>query len=237
LHPLQSGETGGSVSGRQAHYGPVVVSVLGLSFCSYGSVSATDAVGSAKPPECSPLGVSRCLQHPVPYTGTDLPAQERLTMSDAVAVPDSTISTADVVAHLTTGAPLPIVVEDPETIAARIDSQILAASSVEELFGQSSAAIHARDYLSKAFNLLSVEWRPSSFDDSENSLPFFAILHIVDMDGVPQVITTGARSVMMKAAKAQLEGWLPLSVRIVEADKKTANGYKPLELVAAPNGF
>jgi hypothetical protein len=157
-------------------------------------------------------------------------------MSEAVAVPDSTISTADVVAHLTTGAPLPIVVEDPETIAARIDSQILAATSVEELFGQ-SAAIHARDYLAKAFNLLSVEWRPSSFDDSENSLPFFAILHIVDMDGVPQVITTGARSVMMKAAKAQLEGWLPLSVRIVEADKKTANGYKPLELVAAPHGF
>jgi hypothetical protein len=157
-------------------------------------------------------------------------------MSEAVAVPDSPISTADVVAHLTTGAPLPIVVEDSETIAARIDSQILAATSVEELFGE-SAAIHARDYLSKAFNLLSVEWRPSSFEDGENSLPFFAVLHIVDMDGVPQVITTGARSVMMKAAKAQLEGWLPLSVRIVEADKKTANGYKPLELVSAPSGF
>jgi hypothetical protein len=157
-------------------------------------------------------------------------------MSNEMAVPDPSITNDDVVAYLTTGAPLPIVVEDSDTIAARIDSQILAASSVEELFGESSV-IHARDYLAKAFTLLSVEWRPSSFDDSENSLPFFAVLHIVDMDGVPQVITTGARSVMMKAAKAQLEGWLPLSVRIVEADKKTANGYKPLELVAAPNGF
>jgi hypothetical protein len=155
-------------------------------------------------------------------------------MSEAVAVPDSTISTADVVAHLTTGAPIPIVAEDPETIAARIDAQILSAGSVEELFGEQSV-IHARDYLAKAFTLLRVEWRPSDIEG--DGLPFFAVMHIVDMNGEAQVITTGARSVCMKAAKAQHEGWLPLSVRIVQSDKKTASGYQPLDLVAAPNNF
>jgi hypothetical protein len=157
-------------------------------------------------------------------------------MANEIAVPDSQITTADVVAFITNGTPIPVVAEDPEAIAARIDAQVLAASSVAELFGETSV-IHARDYLAKAFTLLRVEWRPSSFEDNTDGLPFFAILHIVDMNGEPQVITTGARSVMMKAAKAQHEGWLPLSVRIVESEKKTANGYKPLDLVAAPSGF
>ena len=95
--------------------------------------------------------------------------------------------------------------------------------------------IHARDYLAKAFTLLRVEWRPSDIEG--DGLPFFAVMHIVDMNGEAQVITTGARSVCMKAAKAQHEGWLPLSVRIVQSDKKTASGYQPLDLVAAPNNF
>lgn len=155
-------------------------------------------------------------------------------MATTPAVPDSSITTEDVVAFLTTGKPLAVVAEDPEVIAARIDSQILAATSVDELFGESKV-IHARDYLAKAFTLLSVEWRPSDIEGE--GLPFFAVMHIVDMDGVPQVLTTGARSVLMKAAKAQQEGWLPLSVRIVQSDKKTASGYQPLDLVAAPAGF
>ena len=155
-------------------------------------------------------------------------------MSNEMAVPDSSITTADVVAFITTGAPIPIVAEDPETIAARIDAQILAAGSVEELFGETTV-IHARDYLAKAFTLLRVEWRPSDIEG--DGLPFFAVMHIVDMNGEAQVITTGARSVVMKAAKAQHEGWLPLQVRIVQSDKKTASGYQPLDLVAAPNNF
>lgn len=154
--------------------------------------------------------------------------------SNTPAVPDSTVSAVDVLDYFATGRTLPIVVEDPAVVAARIDAEILNASSVEELFGERSV-IHARDYLNRPFRLLDVEWRPSTFD--EEGLPFFAVLHIVTTDGEPAVMTTGARSVMLKAAKASSAGWLPLSVRLVQAEKATDNGYRPLDLVAAPDGF
>jgi hypothetical protein len=157
-------------------------------------------------------------------------------MSAQPAVPESAISAADVVEFIESGGAksFAIVVEDPSVIAARIDAQILSASSVEELFGEREV-IHARDYLNKPFRLLDVEWRPSSIEGE--GLPFFAVMHIANMDGEPAVLTTGARSVLLKVAKAQKEGWLPLEVRIVQSEKKTENGYQPLDLMPAPGGF
>jgi hypothetical protein len=62
-------------------------------------------------------------------------------------------------------------------------------------------------------------------------------MHIATMDGEPAVLTTGARSVLLKIAKAQKENWLPIEVRLVQSEKKTASGYQPLDLAAAPGGF
>ena len=95
--------------------------------------------------------------------------------------------------------------------------------------------IHGQDYLNKPFTLVDVSWRPSDIEGQ--GLPFYAVLNIVTLDGEQKVLTTGARSILMKIAKAQSEGWLPLSVKIVQSDKKTENGYQPLDLVAAPSGF
>lgn len=157
-----------------------------------------------------------------------------MTSNNTPAVPDTSVTSLDVVDYFATGRALPVVAEDPAAIAARIDAEILNASSVEELFGERSV-IHARDYLNRPFRLLDVEWRPSTYD--EEGLPFFAVLHIVTTDGEPAVMTTGARSVMLKAAKAASAGWLPLSVRLVQSEKATDSGYRPLDLVAAPDGF
>jgi hypothetical protein len=157
-------------------------------------------------------------------------------MASEMAVPDSSISAADVVAFIESGGAksFPIVVEDPAVIAARIDSQIMNATSVEELFGEREV-IHARDYLNKPFRLLNVEWRPSDIEG--DGLPFFAVMHIATLDGEPAVLTTGARSVLLKVAKAQKENWLPLEVRLVQSEKKTASGYQPLDLAPAPGMF
>ena len=157
-------------------------------------------------------------------------------MTSTPAVPENAISASDVVEFIESGGTksFAIVVEDPATIAARIDSQILSASSVEELFGEREV-IHARDYLNKPFRLLNVEWRPSDIEG--DGLPFFAVMHIATMDGEPAVLTTGARSVLLKVAKAQKEGWLPLEVRLVQSEKKTASGYQPLDLMPAPGMF
>jgi len=146
------------------------------------------------------------------------------------------ITASDVVKYVETGGEYKIVVasEDPSVIAARIDAEILNASSVEELFGE-RAVIHGRDYLNKSFTLVDVEWRSSDIEGE--GLPFYAVFHIVTMDGETAVLTTGARSVLMKAAKAQSEGWLPLQVKLVQSEKKTESGYQPLDLVSAPAPF
>ena len=68
-------------------------------------------------------------------------------------------------------------------------------------------------------------------------MPFYGVFHIVTTDGEIKVLTTGARSVLLKAAKAQYEGWLPLWVKLTQSEKKTEAGYQPLDLAQAPEGF
>jgi len=144
------------------------------------------------------------------------------------------LTAADVIAYVESGGTktFSVVAEDPATIAARIDAQIFEAKSIEELLG-GREVIHARDYLNKAFSLTDVEFRQSSIEGE--GLPFYAVLHVVDPDGAVHVITTGARSVCMKVAKMKDAGWLPANVKLVEGDK-TANGYTPLDIAAAPAG-
>jgi hypothetical protein len=149
---------------------------------------------------------------------------------------DAGLTASDVIKFVESGGTysIPISQEDPAVISARIDAQIFEATSVEELFGEREV-IHGQDYLNKPFTLVDVAWRPSDIEGQ--GLPFYAVLTIVTIDGEQKVLTTGARSILMKIAKAQSEGWLPLSVKIVQSDKKTENGYQPLDLVAAPAGF
>ena len=153
-----------------------------------------------------------------------------------IIVSEGGIQASDVVKYVESGGTHKITVatEDPSAIAARIDAQIFQASSVEELFGERDV-IHGRDYLNKPFRLVNVEWRPSDIEGE--GLPFYAVFHIADIDGEMKVLTTGARSVLMKAAKALSEGWLPIDVKLVQSEKKTESGYQPIDLVAAPGLF
>ena len=157
-------------------------------------------------------------------------------MSNEIVQMDAGLTASDVIKFVESGGTysIPISHEDPAVISARIDAQIFEAASVEELFGEREV-IHGQDYLNKPFTLVDVSWRPSDIEGQ--GLPFYAVLNIVTLDGEQKVLTTGARSILMKIAKAQSEGWLPLSVKIVQSDKKTENGYQPLDLVAAPAGF
>lgn len=158
--------------------------------------------------------------------------QERLDAMSASVTPstvDSAISSEDVILYVSSGGHhhLPLLQEDPEAIAARIDAQIVGASSFEELMG-GTEVLHAQDYLNVPFRLDKVEWRPSD----QGTLPFFAVLTIVDADGEQLVMTCGARTVMLKAATMAKNDWLGRWVKIIE-DGKTAAGNTPLNLVAA----
>ena len=141
------------------------------------------------------------------------------------------LNAQDVIAYVESGGAKDFVVaaEDPATVAARIDAEILAASSLEALLGCSEVT-HARDYLNKPFTLTDVTFRQSTIEGSEG-LPFFAILTGANLDGEILKISTGARSIMLKVAKIKAEGWFPANVKLVEGSK-TASGYTPLDLVA-----
>ena len=146
------------------------------------------------------------------------------------------ITPQDVLKYVESGGTykISVVADDPADIAERINAEILGASSPAELFGDKEV-LHGRDYLNNPFQLVDVEYRPSEIDGE--GMPFYGVFHIVTTDGEIKVLTTGARSVLLKAAKAQYEGWLPLWVKLTQSEKKTEAGYQPLDLAQAPEGF
>jgi hypothetical protein len=119
---------------------------------------------------------------------------------------------------------------DPVETAKRIAARELNAETFEELMGGTGSVIHAKDHLNKPFQLIKVEWQLSDIEGE--GLPFYAILHIVDTNGEISVLTCGATSVCRRAAIIDANGWLGRWVKIVK-ESKTANGYEPLNLVAA----
>ena len=144
---------------------------------------------------------------------------------------DGEITTTEALRALTDPTyQLPDFERDPETVQAEMDARVLSAESVDDLFGERAEALHAKDYIGRPFLLSGIAgWRPS---DQPDGGPVFVVLDIVTADGEKRVMTTGARAIMLRVAKASQEGWLPLWVRVVE-DPPTAAGYRPLNLARA----
>ena len=146
---------------------------------------------------------------------------------------DTSVTASQVLEYIQSGGAVQIafIEENPEDVARRINARILNASSPEELFGDAKV-IHARDYLNRPFQLLAIDWRPSDIDGE--GFPFYGVFQIADVNGEVHVLTTGAKSVLMKAAVAEKNGWLPLWVQIQKSDKPTAAGNFPLDMNSAP---
>ena len=127
--------------------------------------------------------------------------------------------------------------EDPTEIAARIEAETLAASSADDLFGEGEAVLHARDVLNKPLQFLSVSWRPSDLEGE--GLPFYALFRVTspDLGGSIRLLSCGARTVVLKAARCDQEGWFPRWLKFVEVEVKNPvkGRSKPLDLVAAPD--
>lgn len=149
---------------------------------------------------------------------------------------DAEITSEDVLHAMTTGNfdHIEVMSQDPDEVARRIDARIIDATSLDQVLGNETV-LHAQDYLNTPFQLIDVEWRNSD----QGGLPFYCVLTICDQEGEVMPMTTGARSVMLKAAKIAAAGWLDQrpTVKIVKSDKPTEAGNYPLDLVAAPASF
>ena len=148
---------------------------------------------------------------------------------------DEALSYGQVLSYLADPASVEILnyKENPDEIRNRIESQLLAATSIEELLGEREL-LQGKQFVNKPFQVRSVQWRLSDFDGE--GLPFYAVCEIVTPDGTMHALSCGARSVVQKLAIMVSNDWLPAWVRITEG-KATDAGYKPLDLGSAPDGF
>lgn len=120
---------------------------------------------------------------------------------------------------------------DPVEAQKEIVKRILAAESADQVLGGSDA-IHARDVLDVPFELRGVRFLRSSFEGSGPGI--FAVMDAVLVtSGEVVAITCGGLNVMAQAAKLAQLGSLPADVKIVESDRPTAAGYRPMWLEAA----
>ena len=151
--------------------------------------------------------------------------------TDVVSI-DGEIQTSDVLVYYQDPETTVIgsIKEDPDVVARRIMQRTLDADTAEALFGE-TVVLHAKDVIGKPLQFRRVEWRASDFEDGEG-LPFFAVCEVCDTEGTIAPLTLGAKSIMLKLAKAASEGWLPLWLKITKAEKPTVGGYYPLDITS-----
>ena len=154
-------------------------------------------------------------------------------MTDIQPIVEAQVTSSDIVQWFADpeAHPIQFFKEDPEVVQRRIESQELNASSLSELLGNETA-LHGEDVVGRIFQLLSCDWRPTD-EALGGSMPVFGVFKIAFADGSIETLTCGARSVVRRAAIAQMRGWLPAWMTI-KAIPSATKGYSPiLELVAA----
>lgn len=129
------------------------------------------------------------------------------------------------------------VVDDPELLSREIVAQLLAASSDAELesFGD---AVGWREFAvpksmagqGTPMELHGFRWRPSSY---EEGAPVFFVVSATRLDTGDRVtLTTGSLNVLAQLSNMARRGTLVGAIRtLVEADKPTKRGFKPLWLI------
>jgi hypothetical protein len=141
---------------------------------------------------------------------------------------DAAITSADVVAYIANpdAHPISYLVEDPATVAARIEAQEIAAATPEQLFGGTADALHGEDLIGRDFQIMSVSWRQSDYAET-GGFPVFGVFTITLADGSIETLVCGARSVVRKTAIADARGWLPYWVKMTAIPSST-KGQKPI---------
>jgi len=116
-------------------------------------------------------------------------------------------------------------VVDPQQATLDIVSRILRSDSVEDVLKRQEA-IHARDVLGEPLHVVGIRRQESSV--GESGPDFYMLIDCVTPDGEPYSVTCGAVNVMAQLHKLEELGAFPLMLTLVEVDKPTKTGYKPM---------
>ncbi len=154
-----------------------------------------------------------------------------MTKTTDVAVSGEEISLGELFAALAGDALAPVT-QTAEEAQHAIAKRYLEAETVDEVLG-TRTALHARDVLDVPIELRNVRFLRSAFD-SEAGPGVFAVLDITIVEtGEATAVTCGSVNVMAQAAKLRDLEALPVTVKIVESDRQTEAGFRPMWLEAA----
>lgn len=119
--------------------------------------------------------------------------------------------------------------EDAEQASRDIVMQILNAKDVESVF-EGADTTPARDLLGVPIRILSAKAKRSAY---EGGATMFLLIDAVRLDqesGEVIKVTTGARNIMAQLYRLTQLNALPVACVIVESERPTAEGYRPLWL-------
>lgn len=115
-----------------------------------------------------------------------------------------------------------------------IVQRILASESVEEVLAETEA-IHARDVLGAALQITGYSFNNSTLGG--DGPKFYMLIDCVDDGGEAFKVTCGAVNVMAQLYRLAELGAIPGLFRIVESDKETSAGFRPMWLKAIEPGM
>lgn len=125
---------------------------------------------------------------------------------------------------------LDIKMSDPDMFTVMIAERLSLAETVESL-DQIANETSVENHLGEPFYVRRVHYLPAGFDQA---LPFYAVVEAVHAEtGEYTVWSTGSTGVVISLARRAQKGWLDKPVRVMRAERATANGYYPLNLVTA----
>lgn len=121
-------------------------------------------------------------------------------------------------------------IEDPQQIQQAITKAILDAPDLDSLLAPTTTT-PAAEVTGRPLIIRGLRWMKSSFDEGPS---VYVIIEAVARDtGELLTVSCGALGVMAKLYRATSQGWALPPVIIHKATKATANGYYPLDLIAA----
>lgn len=121
-------------------------------------------------------------------------------------------------------ASIPGVDEDPtERMLALVD-QVESPEDWNAIWDKLPAI---RDFEGKRIQLNDIRLRESDFEGSA----YYLLLDVTDLDsGERAIISSSSTMCNLQAAKAYIEGWLPLKVEVRGPRQPSKNGFRPLHL-------
>ena len=121
----------------------------------------------------------------------------------------------------------PEVSTDPEAISREIMQQILKAETDEDMLAVGRATSW-QELLGIPVELRKFHWMPSRYD--QGAKVFFVVTGTRLDSGEDVVLTTSGQNVLAQLINLQRRNRFPSNWRLVESEKETARGFRPLWL-------